>query len=323
MSMSLGSDNSGMGRQHIFSALAAIILLTFVSQCPAIITLGGTGRNTSAPTGALANSGWQYEGLAGSFTGTTISSNTFITAKHIGDLLGSNFIFDGQSYPVVSEAADPYSDLVVYTVAGTFSEYAPMYAIPAGETWNTIVMYGRSLDRGAPVVVNGQTKGWLWGGSDGSLSWGTNMVSGNYGSTFGWQFSNNGNVNEAQVASGDSGGGVFIDDGGVWKLAGIINSVEERFSLDGTDAGAMDAAIFDKSGLFEGSGSSWTKIASGGSASTNATWGYATTIASHSVFIQTAVNASTVPEPATLCIVGLGGMLLLKRSGRRSNSDRE
>ena len=104
--------NNG-GVAYISSVLAMIFLLGVASRSEAIITLGGTGRNTSAPIGALANSGWQYEGLIGAYTGTAISPNSFITAQHIGNMLGASFAFDGQNYPVVSAVDDPYSDLVV------------------------------------------------------------------------------------------------------------------------------------------------------------------------------------------------------------------
>ena len=151
--------NNG-GVAYISSVLAMIFLLGVASRSEAIITLGGTGRNTSAPIGALANSGWQYEGLIGAYTGTAISPNSFITAQHIGNMLGASFAFDGQNYPVVSAVDDPYSDLVVYTVSGVLPTYAPLFSSPTGENGNSIVMYGRGVDRGAPVTVNGQPKGW-------------------------------------------------------------------------------------------------------------------------------------------------------------------
>src|SRR6185436_10644721 len=40
--------------------------------------------NTTAPTGALAGSGWQYEGKWGSFLGTVIAPQYFVTAEHVG-----------------------------------------------------------------------------------------------------------------------------------------------------------------------------------------------------------------------------------------------
>jgi hypothetical protein len=298
------------GIARISAFLAMLVSVGITSRSDAIVTFGGTGRNTSAPTGALANSGWQYEGLIGSFTGTAISPNSFITAQHIGNMLGGSFQFDGQNYPVAAATDDPYSDLVVYTVNGTLPTYAPLYTSPTGEAGNSIVMYGRGVDRGTPVTVNGQLKGWQWGGGDNSLSWGTNTVTGAYGSMYGWQFSNNGDPNQAQVASGDSGGGVFIDSGGVWELAGVINSVQDLFSLDGTGATAMSAALFDTSGLYQAWGPTFSPMPNG--PGPNPTWGYATSIESHATFIQAALG-SPVPEP-TFTFAALSGILLLRRS---------
>jgi hypothetical protein len=64
------------------------------------VILFGTGDpsvNTTAPTGALAGSGWQYEGVFGGFIATPIASNYFLTAKHIGGSVGQTFTFNGMS----------------------------------------------------------------------------------------------------------------------------------------------------------------------------------------------------------------------------------
>ena len=47
--------------------------------------------NTTAPAGALADSGWQFQGLWGAYLGTVISSNAFLTAGHIGGTLARRF----------------------------------------------------------------------------------------------------------------------------------------------------------------------------------------------------------------------------------------
>lgn len=59
-----------------------------------VVVYGGTGRNTS-PGGAPAGSGWQYEGKWGSFLGTPISPNLFITAGHVGGSIGQSFTYNG------------------------------------------------------------------------------------------------------------------------------------------------------------------------------------------------------------------------------------
>ena len=66
-------------------AVAALALLA--AQLPArAVILFGTGDptvNTTAPTGALADSGWQFEGDWIGFLGTAIAPQFFVSAKHI------------------------------------------------------------------------------------------------------------------------------------------------------------------------------------------------------------------------------------------------
>jgi len=56
--------------------------------------------------------------------------------------------------------------------------------------------------------------------------------------------------NACDLSEGDSGGGLFIEEGGVWKLAGINYGVDGPFSnaVDGT---AFNASLLDVRGLFE------------------------------------------------------------------------
>jgi len=62
--------------------------------------------NTTAPTGELAGSGWQYEGLFSGFMGTVIASNYFLTANHIGGNVGEFFFFNGNLYTTTAVFRD-------------------------------------------------------------------------------------------------------------------------------------------------------------------------------------------------------------------------
>ena len=56
--------------------------------------------------------------------------------------------------------------------------------------------------------------------------------------------------NEATLSSGDSGGAAFIEDGEVWKLAGIHYAVDGPFYRDTSGTGGFNAALFDARSLY-------------------------------------------------------------------------
>ncbi len=230
---------------------------------------GDPSYNTNAPTGALTDSGWQYQGQWNRpypgyhFLGTAIAPRYFITAKHVRDSTNNTFRLDGRDYRPVQYAECPDADLAVWQVAETLPRYAPLY-LGTNEVGGGCVVFGRGTQRGSPVVVGGQTNGWRWGSFDGITRWGENIVAGlavitnQFGTSAVLRvaFDAAGNSNECHLSVGDSGGGLFIQEDGVWKLAGIHVDVDGMFSnaVDGT---VFNAALLDKAGLWEGGGASW------------------------------------------------------------------
>ena len=67
-------------------------------------------------------------------------------------------------------------------------------------------------------------------------------------------------TNECHLSVGDSSGALFIQDGGVWKLAGIHYSVDSGFSTDGTPATEFIAAMLDLRGIYVYDGTNWNQI---------------------------------------------------------------
>src|SRR3954469_3497869 len=110
-------------------------------------------RNKLAPTGTLANSGWQYEGNWASFTGTPIAKNYFVTASHVGGSVGQSLTLKGVSYPTVAMYDDPATDLRIWKTSKSFSSWAPLYSGGA-EIGKTGVIMGRGTARGSDVRVN-------------------------------------------------------------------------------------------------------------------------------------------------------------------------
>lgn len=277
--------------------LAVVLLLglciQFASRLEALIFYSSGSRtfNTSAPTGALSASGWQFQGRWGSFLGTPVGPSHFLTAKHVGGTVGGLFSWDGTNYTTVGKVDHPTADLTLWRVSSRFPRYAPLYTA-SSETGRSIVVFGRGLIRGAEVRVANASpmplRGWQWGSGSGVMRWGENRVDGVVviqGAAFlAAGFDRTGGVNEATLASGDSGGAVFIWDGGTWKLAGINYGVESDFAAT-ADQASFRAAIFDAGGLFYGASISQRFFVPDQPADVRAAW-VATRVSAYSAWIR-------------------------------------
>jgi hypothetical protein len=78
-------------------ACAAACFLAQPRPADAVILKHSIPRNTTPPTGELANAGWQYQAQFAGFLGTPISSKYFITAQHIGGVVGQDVWYPGSS----------------------------------------------------------------------------------------------------------------------------------------------------------------------------------------------------------------------------------
>jgi len=263
--------------------------------------------HTDAPNGAYLNSGWQYQGTWGSYLGTPISEHYFITAGHVGGSIGGTFTFQGVNYTTVAQYDDPQSDLRLWQVSGTFPSYASLYT-RQDEVSRELVVFGRGALRGSEVLVGSTLHGWRWGNSGYQQRWGVNQVSSIYdagaglGNLLAADFNAGAGPNEAHLSTGDSGGGVFIMDAGVWKLAGINYAVDGPFSLTGGSDPGFNAMLFDAGGLYyKNSANAWTYLPDQSTDIPSSF--YATRISSNLQWIDT-----VVPEPqwsaftSVLCI---------------------
>lgn len=240
--------------------LVGLFFIASLSPLRAVLfySTGDANYNTTAPTGTLTNSGWQWVGQWGGFQGAPIGSHHFIAARHIGGVVGDTFILNGVSYTTVASFDDTLSDLRIWQVGETFPSWAPLCRA-SDEVSRLLIVFGRGLTRGAEVrdVATNTLRGWQWGAGEGRLRWGQNVVSSlmNGGSYWGEllyaKFDAAGGANEAHLASGDSSGPVFINDGSGWKLAGVAAAVDSAFNT--TNAGnGFNAALFDMRNLYYG-----------------------------------------------------------------------
>ena len=237
--------------------LVLVGALAFVCQPKAVaVLLLGTGdpaANTNAPTGDLAGSGWQYQGRFGDFMGTAIAPSFFITAKHIG-WAGPVFTFHGVDYDVVERFDDRWTDLTIWRVSGILPTFAPLYP-REDEAGQHLVVIGRGSERGSDVLKEGVLRGWTWGAQTHLQRWGENAVSriayaGTEKQFLYAAFDAAGGPNEAHLSAGDSGGAVFLNDGGTWKLAGINSAVDGPFYAAETRESRFDGALTDVNGFY-------------------------------------------------------------------------
>jgi hypothetical protein len=231
--------------------VAALLSFSGAANGVLLFRTGDPAANTSEPTGALAGSGWQYEGSFGAFLGTAIAPHYFVTAKHLGKG-PTHFLFHGVNYPIVRSFADPNADLLIFEVSGALPLYAPLYS-RSDEVGKRLLVIGRGTQRGTERIVNGQPCGWNWGASDSVQRWGENQVAGIVGGKLHVLFDKGGLPQEAHISAGDSGGAVFLSDGGVWKLAGI-NSDVDHFSSGASGGGPYEASLFDERGSYRSDG---------------------------------------------------------------------
>jgi hypothetical protein len=234
-------------------SLVVLSLWSFAAAAEGVLLFrtGDPGANTTEPSGALAGSGWQYEGTFGDYLGTAIAPHFFVTAKHVG-AGPTAFVFHGVSYTIVRSFADPSADLRIFEVSGTLPVYAPLYS-RSDEVGQHLVVIGRGTQRGVERSVNGQLRGWNWGAGDGVQRWGENQVAGIVGGTLSVLFDQAGLPQEAHISGGDSGGAVFLKDGNVWKLAGI-NSDVDHFASGPDGGGPYNASMFDQRGSYRADG---------------------------------------------------------------------
>ncbi len=252
-------------RTILLLAVVIFAALTGMAHALVYISTGDSTFNTTAPGGTRANSGWQWQGSWGGFLGTPIGPHHFITAAHVGGSTNQMFQLNGVNYQPLETFDDPETDLKIWRISGTFPSYAAVYQA-TNELGKTLVVFGRGAGRGMDVSVTNsgtvKVQGWQWGANEGRLRWGANVVSSiraggtGIGSLLRATFDAAGGTYEAHMAGGDSGGAVFIQESGTWKLAGINFAVDGRFNH--TDSGAgFDGALFDSGGLFVGSQAYW------------------------------------------------------------------
>jgi hypothetical protein len=241
-------------RFRVLPAVVALVLFSSPVDGIILYRTGDATANTTAPAGSLVNSGWQYEGIFGDYLGTPIAPHFFITAQHIGPN-SDKLVYRGADYTIVKSFDDPASDLSIFEVSQTFTTFAPLYT-GNDEVGKHLVVIGRGTQRGDVLNASGGLRGWNWGTADKVQRWGENIVSAikqrnARGEMLYALFDKTGLPNEAHLSIGDSGGAVFLDDNGIWKLGGINYDIDGAFYTGPNGTGSFSAALFDQRGFYD------------------------------------------------------------------------
>ncbi len=301
------------------SSFVVALLLVVAQPSSALLffSSGDPSKNTTAPTGPLAGSGWQYQGQWGSVTGTPIAPRHFISAAHINGMVGSTFIYQGVTYTTVAKFDDPDGDLQIWEVDKTFPTYAPLYT-GSDEVGKDVVFFGRGGPRGSEVTLSSQSKGWLWTDPDAILRWGENTIvanldGGSYGhNLLALEFNNDAGPNEAGFSAGDSGGGLFINDGGTWKLAGVNSYADGPYGPNSTPFDQQfSASLFDTEGYYGDTLNGWEDVSGPGLI-------YVSRISSSQAWIS---SIAAVPEPTSgaFVVAALAGLAAYRRRFRKAS----
>lgn len=246
----------------------------------------------------------------GNASAVAVAPNYVITTRHqLGDL-GSNVYLGGVQYEAAEIFTYGNADIRLVrleTVGGddaNLTHYVPMYT-GITEVTSEGVLGGFGKGRGG-VLSNGDVGdyGYGWSGVNNQTQrWGTNIIEGvtvvnadnvYLSQTITFDFSEAPDIttaSEAAAAEWDSGGGFFIKDGGVWKVAGLLAYVEHGAERQSWYRG-------DTIGDLVGD--------------TN----YAIRVSSYAAQIQ--ADIIPIPEPASLLtLAGLGSVLVMRRHRKR------
>jgi hypothetical protein len=169
-------------------------------------------------------------GLRAGLSAVYLGNGWVATANHVA---AGDVVLGGVTYPYV-----PDSKIRIGNGAGMFGDLAVFRVDPA-PAWpllpissradlrgEQVIMIGQGRDRGAALAACvPQREGFLWAGQK-TKRWGENVVV-DYTTAlsthaFFATFDAAGLSHEAQAADGDSGGAVFVKNGGEWQLAGLM-----------------------------------------------------------------------------------------------------
>jgi len=262
------------------------------------VMIAGTD-GTAHTTAPVADQGWSYVGQISSKPSsvTYIDNNWFITAYHIKQLdtptgvsLGGNsYSINSLSWTRMLNPDSSGADLVMFRVNETVTGLDAQTLVASSVSLGTpLTMIGNGLNRGEEYddgIGNHNTIDGYYYGSGASKRWGSNTVDAvtsefddvGYGSTYGFRTDFDNIEGEGHAVTYDSGGGVYVQNGETYDLAGIMIAAESGSDANGTYAAFKSDTI----------------------------------IADISVYSDQISTTAAIPEPTAISLIGLAGAVIL------------
>ena len=268
---------------HLHLLSRVILLALFAPRAEALVfcITNSVDVHQQAPTGTLAQSGWQQTvmiaGSGGSlnrsnFLGTIIHSNALLTAKHIGEINTNDTFFLEGTHQLTSKLTTNGSDLAIYFFTPAITNRAHIALLNIESSLDTnafVVLQGCGSERGEQVSSGSLTNGWMWSGTNGAATtWGTRRWGINHffdapgdGLCARATFDRNNDPDECMLTIGDSGGPGFIQTGSGWKIAMINSEVRPgTFTLSTNPVASFEASLYDYAGLYYQGDTGWTWV---------------------------------------------------------------
>jgi hypothetical protein len=227
--------------------LATLALVALAVPAQALVLDSGDGQGNTTPP--ADDPGYTHVGRFGTLSVIYVGYGWVLSASHVS--MGDVEI-DGVVYPAVPGSRvvfdhDPThkADIEAFQIDPA-PEHLSVLPIRSSEAplGTPAIVIARGFDRGAPITWRG-IDGYEWAVTTGKR-WGTNLIGGVIQSgnpptnranvSIGSQittalvtdFTKNavGSDHEVQAAIGDSGGALFIKEGGIWELAGILFAID-------------------------------------------------------------------------------------------------
>ncbi len=226
--------------------LAMLALAAFAAPAHALVIDSGDGQGNTTPP--ADDPGFVHVGRLGTLSVVYVGYGWVLSASHvgIGDVEIDGVIYPAipGSYAIFEHDASHNADLAAFQI-DPYPAHLPVLPIrsAASPVGTSVVMIARGFTRGPATSWMG-IDGYSWAVAN-DKRWGTNLIGGvlpggpppvatvivDIGITrtasLITDFTQNAvnSAYEAQGATGDSGGALFIKQGGTWELAGITFAI--------------------------------------------------------------------------------------------------